>query len=349
MSDLNRRDLLRGGLAAGATLALGGRAQASCAPNCSAKNLIIVWANGGWDPMFTFDAKPHVAASYTPAGDFVSYGDMPIWINDDDRPGVKHFCDKYADLSAVINGVDVASIAHPSCRRRMLTGHRGAGYADLGAVTGHTLGRELAIPYLVLGDSGYVGPLGASVGRVGRTNQLGSLIDPAQAYSLAPGAGYTPVAPSGPEAALIRAQVVAAAERQQATRGARGYNRARVNDFIDSLWRGDRLVSKRDVLQASKRQLTLTDQLGITADVLEQGLSRAVMIDGRQAWDTHVGLDAQSTLYDELFSALSDLVETLKGRPKGTLGARVSHVTPGRACHMLPQGMIDWLIGSLID
>ncbi len=55
MSGLNRRDLLRGGLAAGATMLLGNGALASCAPNCTPKNLIIVWANGGWDPTFTFD------------------------------------------------------------------------------------------------------------------------------------------------------------------------------------------------------------------------------------------------------------------------------------------------------
>ncbi len=240
MSEMNRRELLGTGLAAGASLLLGGRAQATCAPECTPKNLIIAWANGGWDPTFTFDPKPGIPGVNTPAGRVVTYGDMPIFV-DDARPGVQAFFEAWGDMSAVINGIDVASIGHPSCRRRMLTGYREAGHADLGAVTGHALSRELPIPYLVLADSGYIGALGASAGRVGTTSQLSALIDPEQAYPLAPGAGYEPVVPTDAEAALIRARIVATAERQRAIRGARGYNRARVDDFLSALERSDRL------------------------------------------------------------------------------------------------------------
>ena len=319
MSELNRRELLGSSLAAGATMLLGGRARASCAPDCTPKNLIIAWANGGWDPTFTFDPKPGIAGVDTPAGRIVTYGDMPIFV-DDARPGVQAFFEVWGDMSAVINGIDVASIGHPSCRRRMLTGFREAGHADLGAVTGHALSRELPIPYLVLADSGYVGPLGASVGRVGTTNQLSALIDPEQAYSLPAGAGYRPVVPTEAEAALIRARVVASAERQQATRGARGYNRARVDDFISALGRSDRLIAKKEVMQASQRRLTFQNQLDITVDVLEQGLSRAVMLDGRHAWDTHANLNNQNRFYDELFESLAQLAQTLSARPGSRTG-----------------------------
>jgi hypothetical protein len=155
---------------------------------------------------------------------------------------------------------------------------------------------------------------------VGTTNQLSALIYPEQAYSIPASAGYRPVVPNPAEAALIRARVVAGAERQQATRGARGYNRARVNDFISSLDRGDRLIAKKDVLQASRRKLTFQNQLEITVDVLEQGLSRAVMIDGRHAWDTHSNLDRQNQFYDELFVSLAQLAETLSARPGSRAG-----------------------------
>jgi uncharacterized protein (DUF1501 family) len=319
MNELNRRELLGAGMAAGATMLLGGRALAGCAPNCTPKNLIIAWANGGWDPTFTFDPKPGIEGVDTPQGRIVNYGDLPIFV-DNARPGVQAFFEAWGDVSAVINGIDTASVAHPGCRRRMLTGYREAGHADLGAVTGHALSRELPIPYLVLGDSGYVGPLGASVGRVGTTNQLSALIDPEQAYGLPAGAGYSPVVPNEAEAALIRNRVMASAEREQAIRGARGYNRARVNDFISSLERGDRLIAKKDVMQASRRKLTFQNQLDVTVDVLEQGLSRAVMIDGRHAWDTHANLGNQNQFYDELFESLAQLAQTLSGRPGSSAG-----------------------------
>jgi hypothetical protein len=333
MNKLNRREFLKAGVVGatmagatlgGATMLLGGRSSASTVAN--AKNLIIVWADGGWDPTFTFDPKPGIQGVETPQGRIVNYGNLPIFV-DNARPGVQAFFEAWGDMSAVINGIDTASVAHPGCRRRMLTGYREAGHADVGAVTGHTLSSELPIPYLVLADSGYVGPLGASVGRLGTTNQLSALIDPEQAYPIPAGAGYSPVAANEAEAALIRRRVVASAERERAIRGARGYNRARINDFLHSLERGDRLIEKKDVMQASQRRLTFQNQLDVTVDVLEQGLSRAVMIDGRHAWDTHANLNSQNQFYDELFASLAQLAQTLSARSGSRAGQNLMDET----------------------
>ena len=177
-TDLTRRHFLRMGAAAGAGLFFGrpGFARASCAPLCSAKHLIIVWANGGWDPTYAFEVKPGLATVDAPPGQVKPYGDIPIWVRDT-RPGVQRFFDVWGSITSVINGINVPSLAHPGCRQRMLTGYRDLGYADFGAISAHELSPGLPIPYLVLGDAGFVGPLGASVGRVGTTNQLKTLLD----------------------------------------------------------------------------------------------------------------------------------------------------------------------------
>ena len=55
-------------------------------------------------------------------------------------------------------------------------------------------------------------------------------------------------------------------------------------------------------------------------DALEQGLSRAVMLDGRHAWDTHSNLGNQNGFYDELFTSLAQLAESLSARPGSRAG-----------------------------
>ena len=64
MIKLTRRELLGAGIAGSATMFLGGRSPASSILN--PKNLIIAWANGGWDPTFVFEIKPGLATVVMP-------------------------------------------------------------------------------------------------------------------------------------------------------------------------------------------------------------------------------------------------------------------------------------------
>ena len=320
MTAITRRDLLRTSALTGLA-ALVGRPGLAWAESHgeSSKNLILMWANGGWDPTFVFEVKPGLSGVVTPPGDVSMFGDLPIWASPG-RAEVTRFFEAWGSMASVVNGINVPSVAHPGCRLRMLTGHREQGRPDVAAIAGHHLSADLPMPYLVMGDAGFVGPLGASVGRVGRTNQLPALLDGAEAYPPRPGEFDAGLVPNAEEAALIRAHLIASAERLRETRGALGYNRARVDDYVHSLARGDQLVAQRHLMKSGKRQLAFSDQIEVTVDALEQGLSRTAMIDGRLNWDTHSDNARQGGFYDELFAALHDLATALAARPGAAAG-----------------------------
>ncbi len=310
-----RRDFLR--TTAFATLAaMTGRAGLAFADSHvgKVKNLVLVWANGGWDPTYVFEVKPGLSSVVAPLGEVAMFGKLPIWASSK-RPAVTKFFTAWGNKASVINGINVPSVAHPGCRVRMLTGFREVGHADVGAIAGHQLSPSLPMPYLVMADTGFVGALGASVGRVGRSNQLKALLAGAEAYPPAPGRFGSPLSPNVAEAALIRKHLLASAERQRAVRGAKGYNKARVDDFISSLSRSDSLVAKAGLMKSGKKQLTSTEQIEVAVDALQHGLSRTAMIDGRINWDTHSDNSKQGGFYEELFTSLDYLAKTLAARP----------------------------------
>jgi hypothetical protein len=205
----------------------------------------------------------------------------------------------------------------------MLTGTPSSASPDVGAICAHELGRDLPLPYLILGDEAFTGPLAASAGRVGLTNQLTALLDPAQAYPAPAGAAYPQPAfvPTDEDEAAIRAFVTARAERERAVRGALGYNRARIDDFLDSLDRSDRLRRYASGFGERGRNLLLQDQAALAAQVVEQGISRAAMLDSRLQWDTHNRNEDQNEHHEALFAALKLLVDDLAARPGARAGS----------------------------
>src|SRR6185295_17007608 len=116
-----------------------------------------------------------------PAGALQKFGDLDVF-TDASRPNVTAFFTKYAPLTAIVRGISVASVAHRECVKRMATGTRNETNPDIGAIVGHDLGNDLPLPYLILGDTAFAGPYAVSAGRVGSTNQIIALLDPAQAY-----------------------------------------------------------------------------------------------------------------------------------------------------------------------
>ena len=322
MATFKRREFLLGGLAGAAALTLPRMRGPRAAETRPARNLLIVLAAGGWDTTYALDPKPGIDGVDVPAGALATYGDLDIW-TDAARPSVTSFFEAHAPITAVVRGIAVRSIAHPECKKRMLTGTASSASPDLGAICAHELGRDLPLPYLILGDEAFTGPLASSAGRVGLTNQITALLDPAQAYPAPAGALHPQPAfvPSADDEAAIRAYVSATAERERAVRGALGYNRARVDDFLDSLERSDRLRPFAGGFGGRGRNLLLADQAGLAAQVVEQGISRAVMLDSRLQWDTHTGNEEQTVHHEALFAALSLLVADLAARPGAAAGA----------------------------
>ena len=315
---MNRRDLFK---YTGAAAALGMlspvRKLASAAVTTSPKRLIMVLAQGGWDTTYALDPKEQSARCDVPVGAIRRFGNLDVF-TDASRPNVTAFFQKYAAASAIVRGISVSSVAHQECLKRMSTGTRNETNPDMAAIVAHDNGNALPLPYLILGDTAYTGQYAGSAGRVGSTNQIVALLDPNQAYQTG---GRAPLATTNPEDAILERYATATADRLKATRGALGYNRKRVDDFVSSIRRGKQLQGVRAGFGARGRQLTLPNQIELALDALQQDISQAAMVNTRLGWDTHDTNTDQAGFHETTFGGLMTLVDGLAARPGRTAGS----------------------------
>ena len=110
---MNRRHFLLslGALGAYATFA----PRAATAPG-KARNLIVVFAAGGWDPTYLFDPKPESPLVDTPSGSHSAFGDGELWF-DEGRPEVTEFFSQYGSMTTVVNGATVEMVVPVSSQR----------------------------------------------------------------------------------------------------------------------------------------------------------------------------------------------------------------------------------------
>jgi len=309
---MDRRDFLVGSAAL-----LGGALLPGAAPALPRRQLVVVLASGGWDVTWALDPKQGSDAVDAPSGAVRRFGRSEILV-DPARPSVASFFERFGAITAVVSGIQVRSVAHPTCSRRILTGSAATDAPDVAAAVAHALGRDLPLPYLVLGDTAFTGPLAASSGRVGTTNQLQALLDPALDFpDGSPGSRFVPDAA---DEDLIRRWLEARAERELATRAQRGANRSRVIDFLESLERGDALKAHRAAFGSRGITLELGQQIAVAIEALRNDVAWSVLVDSRLPWDTHANNVAQGPLHEALFAGLGTLVDrlaTLEGRTAG--------------------------------
>ncbi|MCH9688841.1 MAG: DUF1501 domain-containing protein [Deltaproteobacteria bacterium] len=316
-----RRSFLAGAGCATTAGLLAGHGSVQAATKTTPRKLLMVFASGGWDISYALDPKPDLATVDAPEGEIQMFEDIPVFV-DDSRPRVTEFFEQYAPLAAVVNGINTRSIAHDVCSRTIFTGSSSGLNPDAGAMVGHQLGRDYPVPYLVLGRTAFSGPLGVSTGRVGATNQIVVLLDPEQAYPRAPGSPYfhEGFLPDADDEALIRQLVEARAERERAARGQRGHNRDRVDDFIESLAKGDLLRANAAGFGQAGDDLQLEAQVNLALDALEQDLAWAVNISADLGFDTHDDNAPQGPLANGLYGGLADLAAELTARPGSQSG-----------------------------
>lgn len=303
---ITRRSMMVGGAAALGLGALGSRrAAADTAP---ARNLVLVVAYGGWDTTYALDPKPGVAGIDAPDGDVALLG-VPIF-DHASRPATRGFFEAFGERVTLVHGLQVQSLVHADCSKRVLTGTQSDTNPDVGAITAFELGAERPVPYFVLGQTSYAGPYASIAARSGTANQLGTLIEPAAGY---PVEGVAPFALDDDEQALVRAHVLARAQQQRDARGQLGSNRGRLDDFIASLQRGDdlRAIGALGDLDYT-RDLGVQAQLAISA--LERELSWAVQIE-TGSFDTHTANVGQIVQHELLFAGLTALAQGLAATP----------------------------------
>ncbi len=316
----SRRTLLVGGLGALGATALAMRDGRAKGEGTKGKNLVVVFVAGGWDITYALDPKPGVATIDAPAGARETVGGVPIFTHPS-RPAVRRFFEAYGPLLTVVNGIQVQSINHPDCSKRMLTGTASETNPDFAAITAYELGRDLPAPYLALGATAYTGPLGSIAVRTGSLTQLKSLLDPSLAFPEMDAAASR-FASTKDEAALIRDYVEKSAERERSTRGARGYNARRLDDFVASVDRGERFKSFKEAFPKELSfALDLRVQIDLALRALGEGLSRSVLLEGALfGWDTHSANEAQGPLHEALYEGLTVLADELDARPGATAG-----------------------------
>lgn len=313
---MNRRDLLSLAGAAGALSLLSPLRRAVAAPSTAPRRLIIVLAQGGWDTTWALDPKTQSATTDVPVGAKRMFGNLEVFA-DASRPNVNAFFTKYGAASAIVRGISVGSVAHKECLKRMATGTRNETNPDIGAIVAHERGNDLPLPYLILGETAFAGEYAVSAGRVGSTNQIIALLDPAQAYQTN---GKAPLATTAAEDALLQRYAKAGADRIRAVRGAAGYNKKRVDDFVDAIGRGKRLQAVRAGFGTRGRTLTLASQVDLALDALAGDVSQTVMLSTRLAWDTHTDITDQAAFHETTFAGLTQLLDGLSARPGRNAG-----------------------------
>lgn len=321
MLTITRRGLLLGTAATFGAGLLTTRREARAGSGQPPRRLVIAMAEGGWDTTAVLDPKPGLATIDVLPGDVQDFGGLPVY-TDGTRPAVTGFFEAHASLCTVVNGIQVQSLNHPDCAKRMLTGTSSDVNADVGAIAAHALGEELAAPYLVLGRTSFSGPYASIAARAGTANQLGTLLAAERAYPVGSPADFTPRLPlDATEEDLIRGHVLARAQRRLDARGQLGHNHRRLQDFVDSLDRGDTLAATADFGDFGYTG-DLAFQAQLAADALEQGLSHAVQVE-MGSFDTHDRNLDQIALAEAFFTGLRQLVDELVARPGLTAGSRM--------------------------
>jgi len=311
---ISRRNLLLSGLGSFASGLLGSQQSAAGNPPVGGQNLILLFVQGGWDTTYVLDPKPGLDTIDAPAGLAKKVGGIDIF-DHETRPQTRAFFEAFGEVTTIVNGIQVQSINHPDCTKRMFTGTASEMNADFAAIAAYEHGRELPAPYLALGATAFPGPLGSIAVRTGTVTQLTTLLDPVRAYPPKQ-EGFVGFQPDADESALIEAYVRASAERERATRGALGANSRRLDDFLASRERGERLKGFKSAFPADfSFALDMQVQLDIALRALEEGLSHSVKLESAfGGWDTHQGNDQQTALNEQLFSSLATLISELSSR-----------------------------------
>ncbi len=335
----SRRELLLG--AAGmASLAGLARAVHAAQPT---RNLIIVNADGGWDPTFTIDPKPGVDGIDGPYVDvrtdrdplerevIGTWGEIDVTLNIARRPRVTQFFEDHGERVTVVRGLWVGSVSHPVCRRRVLTGSDELGRPDVATIVGAELGLERAVGVVDLVGSASFGAWSHLALRGGRTGQLGGLIEPGARPPLADGTPRPLWNPAADEQALIEQWL---ADRGADDAATRPWRQEHLDARADARRRATELRGLGPQLEPLMGGRNLESQVPLVVELLKNGGCSAVVMDTNQGWDTHFGHDQQHGNFDRTFQGLDALARGLHeaGLYQDTLVAVVSEMarTPRR-------------------
>jgi hypothetical protein len=309
--------------AAAAGLALPGASARAASP----RRLVVLFAEGGWDVSFCMDPKfssnmvdgPELDEDPEDPNDreaLRTFSGIPIAANEVKRPAVSTFFERWADRTAVVNGVWMGAIAHATARVRILTGTQNQINPSFAAIAGDVLGDALPLGSIDLSGGSYSGYLAASTGQVGYQSQIKALMIDDASFPEAAGADYAlplfrPDATDRDRLAERLARRVTAVRQRWDDAG---QNRAMLDARAEALIRASRFRTEgKDTV--SKLRLgaaaSLVEQADLAVDFLSGDLCRAVTLDSRRSWDTHDNNALQHASFQALFEGIDHLVTGL--------------------------------------
>jgi len=303
----SRRTVLKGIPALAALLSARPGHAATSSAN---QRFLFIFADGGWDPTWVF--HPAFDDTYVDmprdGSDLATSGGLQ-WVSGPGRPNVDTFFQQYGSQTAILNGMEVRSIAHERCRRLLLTGSSAAASTGIPGLLAAGTPEGAPLGHVVLSGPAYQSGAQSDILRVGTNGQLASLLD-GSFVDASPGLRLPTDDLSRLEDAFLAEQVATVAPDL-------GAESRIVDAYARSL---DRLV----IADASSDMLVggfgdTTTELNAALDLFESGLARCAIVADlghrMERWDHHSDISRQAPSFDMLFVRLKTVCDMLSILP----------------------------------
>lgn len=296
----------------------------------SAKRLVVVLAQGGWDPTLTFN-PPLASGAITGAGPdlnpddpndvekLATYDEIQLTTNAARRPHVTAYFDEYASSTSVINGLWVGTASHQGGVTRILTGTTDLKNPNVVSLVGQTHGTGRPLAMMDLSSWGQFGDNSSFNARTGVSAQLKALLKPSVRLPVPPEVDYQ--RPGWEPDATTRLAMDRWLEERQ-------------NDAAHAPYEGwsDAIVDRQEAIDRAKRLSALPSDaidalpgaagsfLGratAAAELLSHDVCHSILLDTAFRWDTHANHTRQHAIFDQTFEGLAAMRALLDARGLG--------------------------------
>lgn len=279
----------------------------------SERRFLFLYCAGGWDTTRVFTpvsagsiADPEAGAEVADING-IRFSDHP------DRPSVRSYFESWGADTAVINGLEVRSVAHERCRQLLLTGNGVLGEPDWPTRIAAG-GSSRALPHLVVAGPVYPGSNAASVVRVGDDGQLPDLISGAALLESDQVVAAHSAASRAAQEAYLRRRIASGAAADPGRRAFLDAYTSALDQAVEVASLGG--LDLRTAPLGCERDIV--GDAALAFDAFSLGATRCAMLqyDGwcAEGWDTHKSVEPQSVNFEDLFRYLSAILEDLGSR-----------------------------------
>ncbi len=308
---MTRRSVLQLGLSTAALMTMPPLRWLANADPLNPHFLVMLIADGGWDPTQTLDVHDPLdmtdgvdvdvpqAISGLPPSQIATVGGITYMSNPTTRPNVDAFFNTWAPKSAVVNGIGTRSTSHDQSRQLVLTGYLDPTRADFAVMAAHKNGTDMPLPHLLLSGASFGGQFAGLSGRLG--GQMGTAI------------AYNRVGTNSALAvsALGEAYVQQALEweRLHSEAGPSSAVSGKLEAYHDANGRADKLTRLAGALSLNQNSgQQLATSLG---NAFKSGLTTSVTVNPFGGFDTHNDNTQQNNSWDRVFTYVNGLVTGL--------------------------------------